>query len=208
MAVTKDYYEILGVSRNATADELKAAYRILALRYHPDRNRSDQAAEEKFKEISAAYEVLSDPEKRARYDQLGNAETGFSPGGGSTHRSGRWFSGFEEQDGSDFEDLFRSFFGGEDGTQGADLQYELTISIPVAVLGGQAEIPTLDRPVRINIPAGIKSGTTLRVRGAGAPRRGRPGKGDLYVTVNVEIPTRLTKEQKKLFAELAKTMDG
>ena len=104
MAETKrDYYEVLGVERTASADEIKKAYRKLAMKYHPDRNPGDQEAADKFKEASEAYEVLSNPDKRQRYDQFGHAGTSFGPGGFDFNRD---FTG-----GADFADIFGSLFG-------------------------------------------------------------------------------------------------
>lgn len=134
----RDYYEILGVPRNAGADEIKKAYRKLALNCHPDRNPNDKNAEEKFKEASEAYSVLSDAENRAKYDQFGHAafEQG---GGGFSGFSG--FGGFEDV----FGDIFSSFFGGGTSSHsrartGRDLRYDLEIAFEEAVFGTEKEI--------------------------------------------------------------------
>ncbi|MCS7205183.1 MAG: molecular chaperone DnaJ [Leptospiraceae bacterium] len=141
----KDYYEILGVSRNATLDEIKSAYRKLALKYHPDRNRDDPSAEEKFKEITEAYEVLSDPEKRAIYDKYGKAGldgAGFG-GQGFGYKAYTDFSDIF----SDFTDLFEEIFGhsfrqsgGEYVRRGTDLRYNLEIDLEDAALGKELTI--------------------------------------------------------------------
>lgn len=138
MATKRDYYEILGVSRNATPDELKSVYRKLALKYHPDRNPGDKEAEEKFKEAAEAYEVLHDPQKRAIYDQYGHQGlegSGFSG-----------FGGFEDIF-SSFSDIFEDFFGFGQGRRsqgrshrGADLRYDLTLSFMEAAFGVEKEI--------------------------------------------------------------------
>ncbi|MEN3189422.1 MAG: molecular chaperone DnaJ [Atribacterota bacterium] len=140
----KDYYEILGINKDATTDEIKKAYRKLALKYHPDRNSSDSNAEAKFKEINEAYQVLSDPEKRARYDQFGTAE-GL---GGFDFRDfqGRGFSDFG--DFGDFSDIFDSFFGTRTRRReervrpqrGANLRYNLEISFEDAAFGKETKI--------------------------------------------------------------------
>ena len=135
----KDYYAILGVSRNATQEEIKKAYRRLALKYHPDRNPGDREAEERFKEISEAYEVLSDPQKRAIYDSQGIS---------GLHRTG--FRGFEDIEDifSAFSDLFEEFFGfgfkertGRRPRAGADLSYEISLTLEEVYQGKETEIP-------------------------------------------------------------------
>ncbi|MFH2219065.1 MAG: molecular chaperone DnaJ [Pseudomonadota bacterium] len=138
MTNKRDYYEVLGVNRNATDDNLKAVYRKLALKYHPDRNPEDRAAEEKFKEASEAYEVLRDPQKRRIYDQYGHQGlegSGFSG-----------FGGFEDIF-SSFGDIFEDFFGFGTGKrttnrrmQGADLRYDMTLSFMEAAFGTETEI--------------------------------------------------------------------
>lgn len=137
----KDYYETLGVDKKASIDEIKKAYRKLALKYHPDRNSSNKEAEKKFKEINEAYQVLSDSEKRARYDQYGSADGfgGFDTGG----FQGRGFSDF-----GDFGDIFDSFFGNRSGRQagsnraqrGANLRYNLKVSFTDAAFGKETKI--------------------------------------------------------------------
>ena len=140
----KDYYEILGVSRDATKDEIKRAYRKLSKKYHPDINK-EPGADEKFKEISEAYEVLSDDQKRAQYDQFGHAGPGQNFGGFGDFGSG--FGDFADSAFGGFEDIFDTFFGGgrrrrdpNAPRQGADLHYTMTISFEDAVFGKETEI--------------------------------------------------------------------
>lgn len=335
----RDYYEVLGVGRNATEQEIKQAYRRLALKYHPDRNPGNKEAEEKFKEIAEAYQVLSSPELRARYDRYGHAgagaEAGFSSG----------FPGFEEI----LSDLFGDIFGGR-ARRGADLRYDIEITleeaasglktkiriprletceqcrgtgaakgaspvhcpscggagqiryqqgflsvsrtcptcrgigrvirdlcqscggegrlkrertldikippgidsgarlrlagegeageagappgdlyvivhikehpvferrdanlycnVPIsfaqAALGAEITVPTLDGQQALQIPEGTQTGSVFRIKGKGMPILGGRGRGDLFVTVTVVTPTNLTKEQRRLFEELAK----
>ncbi|AKJ65403.1 molecular chaperone DnaJ [Kiritimatiella glycovorans] len=159
MAETKrDYYEILGIDRNASADDIKKAYRKLAVKYHPDKNPGDHEAEEKFKEVSEAYEVLSDPEKKRRYDQFGHRA--FQQGGGPGGAGG--FGGFDFG-GIDLEEalrtfmgatgggggggIFEEFFGGggrrrrrQEAARGADLRYDLEIDFEEAVLGSRRDL--------------------------------------------------------------------
>ncbi len=135
MASKRDYYEVLGVQRGASSSDIKSAYRKLAVRYHPDRNQGDPEAEEKFKESAEAYAVLSDPEKRARYDRFGHQAE--QPG----------FSGFDPSIFSDFSDILGDFFGfgtgrrrTSRGTPGADLRYDLKLSFEDASFGHEVEI--------------------------------------------------------------------
>ncbi len=271
----RDYYEVLGVSRNATEDEIKKAYRKLALKYHPDRNPGDKEAEEKFKEAAEAYEVLRDPEKRQLYDQFGHAGlqgTGFSG-----------FHGFEDIF-SSFSDIFEDFFsfgfsGGKrrngTGQPGHDLAYDLKITFEEAAFGTEktVEIPTLVecdscggtgleagsreeicptcrghgqiyqtqgffristtctrckgsgkiitspckecggegrirhfRKVNIKIPAGVDTGTRLRLKNKGeAGYRGGPA-GDLYVRILVEPHEFLEREGDNLYCRVPVSM--
>ncbi len=364
MTTKRDFYEILGVSRNATKDEIKKAYRQMALKYHPDKNPGDKEAEEKFKEAAEAYEVLGDDTKRARYDQFGHSGVGNGGGGGGfTHD---WtIDDIFSQFGDIFGGHFGSFggFGGfgnsranqratsrgsdirvkvklnyseiangvekklkvnkyvtchscngsgaaslsdfqtcstcrgsgyvtrvtntllgqmqstapcptcngegktitkkctecngegvvrdneiitikipagvAEGMQlsvsgkgnaarrggvpgdllvvieeekhpqlirdGNDLIYNLTISIPDAVLGAPAEIPTVDGKVKIKIEPGTQPGKILRLKGKGLPEVNNYGRGDLLVAINVYIPKTLTREERALFEKLAKS---
>lgn len=131
-----DYYQVLGIQRNASEDELKKAYRRLAMKYHPDRNPGDKEAEEQFKEVKEAYEILSDPQKRAAYDQFGHAGVDPSMGGGAG------FSGFGDI-GDIFESVFGGGFGGRTGnrtSRGSDLRYDLNLSLEEAVAGTEVKI--------------------------------------------------------------------
>ena len=172
----KDYYQILGVSRSASADEIRSAYRKLALKYHPDRNPGDKQAEEKFKEMNEAYQVLSDPQKRTRYDQLGSAYSNYQREGGQPGGFdwNQWYSSggagqqvnfddlFGGAGGGGFSDFFSAIFGGMGGGQGGNVrtrrapQYEqpVTISLQEAYEGATRLLETGGRRVQVKIPAG------------------------------------------------------
>src|SRR5216117_711024 len=144
----RDYYQVLGVERNASEDEIKKAYRKLAIKYHPDKNPGDKAAEEQFKELGEAYEALSDPQKRAAYNQYGHAAFDPRARGAGGSRGGGFHDPFEifrEVFGGGTGSIFDDLFGGErrDPTgpqRGADLRYDLEIGFEEAVLGCEREI--------------------------------------------------------------------
>ena len=175
MAEKRDYYEVLGVNKSATDDELKKAYRKLAKKYHPDANPDNKTqAEAKFKEVNEAYENLSDPQKRRMYDQFGhNGPQGFGGNGGGFYSQG--FEGFNMGDFGDFGDIFSSFFGGGFGsnartsrtktgpTKGANLQYDIEISFEEAFMGADKNI-NFNREEVCDIchGSGAKAGTTAQ----------------------------------------------
>lgn len=186
--MAKSLYETLGISENASADEIKKSYRKLARKYHPDVNK-DESAIEKFKEINAAYEVLSDKKKKDEYDMYGDQIFG-----------GQNFHDFAQNQGGnvDLDELLKNIFGGGGGGFGGggfggssmDLDQKTTIIIPfaVSVLGGKHHVSVSGDGFDIKIPAGIKTGETLRVRGKG--HSGMGGRGDLLIKVEVsESPT-------------------
>lgn len=155
----RDYYEVLGVSRSVSEAELKTAYRRLAMKYHPDRNAGDPGAEEKFKEVSEAYEVLCDPQKRAAYDQFGHAGVGAADGGFGRGGFGAGFGGL----GDIFNDIFGEAFGrgfGQQSYRGADLRYNLELTLEEAALGTEVKIrlPSSER-CSVCAGTGAKPGT-------------------------------------------------
>lgn len=202
----KDYYEVLGVSKNATTEEIKKAYRRLALKYHPD--RAGKEHEHKFKEANEAYQVLSHPQKRSEYDQFGRAGvgSGSQPGGNYGGFSGGSYN-------INFDDIFsgRSGFGGvsdifEDFFGGAfsQVQAEIAISLTQAMLGANIAFKTQEgETLELKIPSMTQDGVTFRFPGkGGSTRRGR---GDLLITVHIKMPRHLNNEQKELFENLRET---
>lgn len=294
MATKTDYYDILGVSKSASNDEIKKAYRKQALEWHPDRHTGSdkEAAEKRFKEINEAYQVLSDKEKKSAYDQFGH--DAFTPGGGV--RGNPFAGGFGQQSGQygpftytystsggdggnpfgnfDFGDpfdIFESFFGGGQNPFGArqrraiprysikidfmeavkgvektvniegkrrtikipagiyegarisfgdftlsvnikpdnlfernedDIYVNVMVPYSLATFGGEIKVPTVDGEVKIRVRAGTQSGTMVRLREKGVTHLHGRGKGDEYVKLNVLVPEKLTREQKKVIEEM------
>ena len=290
----RDYYEVLGVKKGASMEELKKAYRKLAVKYHPDKNPGDKQAEERFKEINEAYAVLSDPKKKEQFDQFGS--NNFH----QRYSQEDIFRGFNVDDlfkdqGFGTEDIFSRLFGGamrgqrggggrmaaakgedynmevqvtfRDAYDGADkriaylrdgVREELSVKIPAgiengaklrvagrggagrgggtagdiyltvnvggdphfqregadivlplevrfsqAALGGSVDVPTMEGTKRIKIPAGIQTGTKVRLKGLGFPQGGKKERGDMYVRIGVKVPEKLTPHQRDLLEQVA-----
>jgi curved DNA-binding protein len=210
----RDYYEVLGVSRTATAEDIKRAYRQLARKHHPDLQPVAERAKagERFKEINEAYEVLNDPDKRAKYDALGaNWKSGadFTPPPGTEWRPadvGEW----EDLEG--FSDFFTSLFGRPAGRvrrgggpvtiPGSDLDAELPVTLEELLGGGRRRITLDGRSLEVEIPIGVREGTVLRLAGQGAPGVNGGPPGDLYLHVRLAPHPRYRVAGDDLEAEL------
>jgi|TARA_B100000809_G_scaffold217213_1_gene223267 molecular chaperone DnaJ len=267
----KDFYEILGVAKNAGEDEIKKSYRKLAMQYHPDRNKDNKVAEKKFKEASAAYEILKDPQKRAAYDQYGH--DAFRQGGsGGTHGFGDFSGGFSDI----FEEFFGGGFGGSSSrrsgpTRGTDLRYNMAVTLQEAFSGKKSEIRipgyigcdmcsstgsvdksgpstcstceghgkvrstsgffSIERPcptcggegssiknpclkcsgsgqikkqktISVTIPAGVNTGTRIRISGEGELGQRGASNGDLYLFVEVQKDALFEREEENIFCPI------
>jgi len=195
----RDYYEILGVARDANKAEVKTAFRKLAREHHPDVNGHDPEAEEKFKEAAEAYEVLSDPERRRAYDVYGHE--GLRGAGGAPQGFGS------------VEDIFQAFFGGNFGFEvrrgpmrGQDLIHTVEISAVDAMLGAKVAIPSHEGEREIELPAGIQPGSQFALRGHGMPGANGGPPGDLVIAVQVIVPEELSEEQRELAEKLGETL--
>jgi len=204
----KDLYKILGVSKNDKPDAVKKAYRKLAKDLHPDKTKCDKKLEDRIKEVSEAYEVLSDDKKRAEYDEMRDAyKTGRIPQGGP---QGGYQSSGNFQDifgGGDPNDIFSTLFGGgrRGPSKGQDLQTETTISFRDSIFGREINLRLSDQTVTTRVPAGIKDGAKIKLKGRGAP--GQAGPGDLFITINVTKHPVYTRDGDNLIMTLPVTFD-
>ena len=219
----KNYYEILGIKKDASKDEIKKAFRVLAHKHHPDKKDGNEA---KFKEANEAYQVLSDDQKRAQYDQFGSAGprfNGFSSQGGPA--SGWDFSGFQNGNFNgqnvefDLGDIFGEMFGGGGGgfrrmRRGRNIALRLHLTFKESIFGAKKKIKipsesaqSSQGTVEIDIPAGVESGQQMKLQGYGAPAEGGPSAhagqpGDLYLEMEVETHKTLRKEGMHLVTEI------
>lgn len=224
----KDYYKTLGIEKTASAEDIKKAYRKLAVKYHPDKNPDNKAAEDKFKEIGEAYEVLKDPEKRKKYDQLGSNWRHFRETGGqsddfdwSRYKSGSQGQGQTHYEGdfndifgnAQFSDFFESIFGGRSShgsrgrtgyaPPGQDLHADLHISLEEAFHGGPKTFSINGEKIRIKLKPGVNDGQTLRLKGKGAYVAPNGPKGDLYIKLLINPHPLYQRKGNDLYHDLA-----
>ncbi|MBC9913442.1 DnaJ C-terminal domain-containing protein [Chitinophaga varians] len=206
----KDYYKILGVEKAATAEQIKKAYRKLAVKYHPDKNQGDKAAEDKFKEINEAYEVLSDAEKRKKYDQFGEnyqyyeqhggrpEDFDWSQYGGGGRQGGYTYSGNMEDmfgGGGGFSDFFEQLFGSQFSGggrrqqqgpgRGRDVQATMEVSLEDAYTGATRQVEVNGSRLNIKMKPGLHNGQVIRLKGKGSPGRQGGQPGDLLITIQL-----------------------
>lgn len=222
----KDYYKILGVDKNATSKEIKKAYRKLAAKYHPDKTKGNISAEEKFKEVNEANEVLSNAEKREKYDTLGENWQSYDQSGGNwrehakqqSNQNSYYYqgdpSGFYGNQGSesDFSSFFEQFFSGRSaegfggnqqrnsrGFSGSDIEAELPISLFEAYNGSKRTFELNGQKLRITIKPGAYDGQKLKIKGKGNPGVNTGTKGDLYIILRVEQDARFERKGNNLY---------
>lgn len=218
----KDYYKILGVEKTATIEQIKKAYRKLAIKYHPDKNPNDKKAEEKFKEINEANDVLSNEEKRKQYDELGENWQHYQQQGGNPNDYAQYarsrqsqgggysgnFSGNEEQ----FSDFFESIFGKGAagfgnarhrtyGMDGNDMQAEASITLEEAFNGTSRQINLENQKLNLKIKPGITDGQVLRLRGKGGAGYNGGQNGDLLITIHILPNSRFERKGNDLYLD-------
>lgn len=213
-----DYYKVLGVNKNATEEEIKKAYRKLARKHHPDVNPGDKAAKEKFQQINEANEVLSDPEKRAKYDKYGkdwmHAEEFEKARQQRAQYQGQqgWSGtmGGESFETGDFSEFFESMFGGESfgrrrgqvRFKGQDYNAELRLNLEDAYKTHKQTLNVNGKNIRITIPAGVENGQTIRIAGHGGPGVSGGPNGDLYITFLIQNHPVFRREKSDLYRDV------
>ena len=221
----RDYYSVLDVSRSASADEIKKSFRELAKKYHPDKNPGDKKSEDKFKEVTEAYEVLSDTKKRELYDQYGFAGTNAQAGTGGPGFNPGGFGGYQQQGGfqdtEGFQDIFGDIFGemftgprgagrGQRRQKGADLRYTLAVTLEEVATGTEKTISFVRQRqgredsarLSVKVPSGVAQGQRLKLSGEGDGSPGAGAAGDLYVIINVLEHALFTREEDDVIIEL------
>ncbi|MEO6252648.1 MAG: J domain-containing protein [Ferruginibacter sp.] len=205
-----DYYKILGVVKNATEEDIKKAYRKLARKLHPDLNPNDKEAHQKFQQVNEANEVLSDPEKRKKYDTYGKDwqhadqfEQQKRSGGRSQNTSGQQF--YEQTDAGDFSSFFDSMFGGSGRSsqakfRGQDYNTELKLNLTDAVHTRQQTLIVNGKNIRITIPAGIENGQVIKLKGYGAPGVNGGPAGDLYISFSITPHPKFKRSGNDLYS--------
>jgi curved DNA-binding protein len=218
----KDYYKILGVDKKASQDDIRKAFRKLALKYHPDKNPNNKEAEEKFKLVNEANEVLSDPEKRKKYDELGENWNRFEgqpgggfgrtgPGGGSFHYEGDINDLFGGEHGSGFSDFFEAFFGQagsrsgrrtrtQSEFKGQDYETQFDITLDEAYHGTSRVVNVHNEKLRVTTKPGAYEGQLLRIKGKGAEGSSAAHRGDLYVRIHIEPHPIFQRRSDDLYA--------
>jgi DnaJ-class molecular chaperone len=201
-----DHYRVLGVSKDASAEEIKKAFRKLAKKYHPDATGGDKNAEKKFIEVNAAYDVLGDPAKRKAYDEEQANPfrgSGYSSARGNPFQQGNPFG----QGGFNVEDILGDLFGGQFGGSAAqprqmlDVQAQCDITPWMAALGGRIEVRVSDKTLSVKVPPGSRSGQKLRLKGQGLSD-GKGRQGDLLIEMTIQNPKVITPEMKALYEKL------
>lgn len=216
MAAT-DYYKSLGVEKGASADDIKKAFRKLAVKYHPDRNPGDKSSEDKFKEINEAYAVLSDPEKKQKYDTFGSSGFHQQYSQEDIFRNFDFGNAYQGMGGTGAEDIFSRLFGGSFGRgggrggfragpqKGGDLEMETEISFRDAAQGAEKAVAFRRNgqreELKVKIPAGVDNGSRIRITGKGAQGEGGGPAGDLFLVIRVLPDPIFSREGGDLFVE-------
>lgn len=222
----KDYYKVLGIDKKASAADIKKAYRKLAVKYHPDKNPDDKLAEEKFKELNEAYEVLGDEEKRKKYDEFGENWKYYEQAGsnGGDFDWSKWRSGqgagrqqpYDDSmfgDGNQFSDFFEHLFGGGFGSRaqqgrgrnnrrGGDLQAIMQVSLQDVYTGATRQIEVNGQKLNLKIKPGTYSGQVLRLKGKGQPGRSGGEAGDLLIEVSIAPDAQFELKGKDVYMEV------
>ena len=211
--MAKDFYEILGVSKDANEDEIKKAFRKLARKYHPDLHPDDSANEARFKEINEAHSVLSDPKKREDYDMRGRMPFGGGMGG---PYAGGPFQGGGPGGFDNVEDIFSDFFGGvghgrRQPQRGADIEYTLDLDFLKAVSGAEVKVTVArgreQEKITVKIPAGVSSGSRVKLAGKGKPGRSGGPAGNLYISTRVKPHEYFRRKGADIHIEVPVTVD-